>query len=144
METFLVLWALGLALDAIFPCLFGDAVSKASLSSPAQLLAGGSGSPLDAKHHCIASSISVVLHGHAPLLPNLAMLPEMCLRTVQAVCWGAKAWQSWLHMLAVMLLVPCLNVFGGLTIAHSYLAATGQTSYEIIKGAKVSTTPSCR
>ncbi|CAL5225148.1 g7928 [Coccomyxa viridis] len=82
METFLVLWALGLALDAIFPCLFGDAVSK-------------------------------------------------------AVCWGAKAWQSWLHVLAVMLLVPCLNVFGGLIIAHSYLAATGQTSYEIIKGAKV-------
>ena len=33
LETFLVLWALGLALDAVFPCLLGDAVSKASLSS---------------------------------------------------------------------------------------------------------------
>lgn len=33
LETFLILWALGLALDAVFPCLFGDAVSKVSLSS---------------------------------------------------------------------------------------------------------------
>ena len=81
--------------------------------------------------------------GMALLLPDLAMLPKGCVRTMQAVCWGAKAWQSWLHLLAVMLLVPCLNVFGGLTIAHSYLAATGQTTYEVIKGAKVGMTPVC-
>ena len=28
LESFLILWALALALDAIFPCLFGDSVSK--------------------------------------------------------------------------------------------------------------------
>jgi len=37
LETFLVLWALGLALDAIFPCLLGDAVSKASSLSPSSI-----------------------------------------------------------------------------------------------------------
>ena len=62
---------------------------------------------------------------------------------MQAVCWGPKAWQSWLHVLAVLLLVPCLNVFCGLTIMHSYLAATGQTTYEVGKGAKVGTTSLC-
>lgn len=61
----------------------------------------------------------------------------MCALPEQAVCWGDKAWQSWLHVLAAALLVPCLNVFGGLTLAHSYLAATGQTTYELVKGAKV-------
>ena len=55
----------------------------------------------------------------------------------QAVCWGPKAWQSWLHVLAVLLLVPCLNVFGGLVALHSFLAASGQTTYELVKGAKV-------
>lgn len=56
---------------------------------------------------------------------------------MQAICWGSKPWQSWLHVLAVLFLVPCLNVFGGLTVVHSYLAATGQTTYELGKGAKV-------
>jgi len=37
LETFLVLWALGLALDAIFPCLLGDAVSKVSSLSPSSI-----------------------------------------------------------------------------------------------------------
>ena len=61
----------------------------------------------------------------------------MTLTGMQAVCWGPRGWQSWLHVLAVLLLVPCLNVFGGLAIAHTYLAATGQTTYEVVKGAKV-------
>ena len=56
---------------------------------------------------------------------------------MQAACWGPRGWQSWLHLLAVLLLVPCLNVFGGLAIAHTYLAATGQTTYEVSKGGKV-------
>ena len=63
---------------------------------------------------------------------------------MQAVCWGPKAWQSWLHVLAVMLLAPCLNIFGGLTIMHSYLAATGQTTYEVGKGAKVGNASPCK
>ena len=63
--------------------------------------------------------------------------PYMVLAGMQAVCWGPRAWQSWLHVLAVLLLLPCLNVFGGLAIAHTYLAATGQTTYEVVKGAKV-------
>ncbi|CAK0787991.1 hypothetical protein CVIRNUC_011213 [Coccomyxa viridis] len=82
LQSFLILWGLALALDALLPCLLGDSVSK-------------------------------------------------------AVCWGPRAWQSWLHVLAVLLLVPCLNVFGGLAIAHAYLAATAQTTYEVVKGAKV-------
>ena len=64
---------------------------------------------------------------------------KVCALPGQAVCWGAKAWQSWLHALAAALLVLCLNVFGGLALAHSYLAATGQTTYELVKGAKVGT-----
>ena len=63
--------------------------------------------------------------------------PNADVAGMQAVCWGPKAWQSWLHVLAMLLLVPCLNVFGGLAIAHAYLAATGQTTYEVAKGAKV-------
>lgn len=63
--------------------------------------------------------------------------PDADLAGMQAVCWGPRAWQSWLHVLAVLLLVPCLNVFGGLAIAHAYLAATAQTTYEVVKGAKV-------
>ena len=63
--------------------------------------------------------------------------PDADVAGMQAVCWGPRAWQSWLHVLAVLLLVPCLNVFGGLAIAHAYLAATAQTTYEVAKGAKV-------
>ena len=63
--------------------------------------------------------------------------PDADMAEMQAVCWGPRAWQSWLHVLAVLLLVPCLNVFGGLAIAHTYLAATGQITYEVAKGIKV-------
>ncbi len=33
LESFLILWGLALALDAIFPCLFGDSVSKVWVAS---------------------------------------------------------------------------------------------------------------
>lgn len=60
--------------------------------------------------------------------------------TVQADCWGPNAGQNWLHLLAVSLLVPLFNVFAGLTVVHSYMAVTGQTTYEVVKGAKVGST----
>ncbi|BDA40380.1 probable palmitoyltransferase ZDHHC17 at N-terminal half [Coccomyxa sp. Obi] len=43
----------------------------------------------------------------------------------------------WLLLAAVLLLVPLFNFFGGLALLHGYLAASGRTSYEICKGAKV-------
>ena len=43
----------------------------------------------------------------------------------------------WLLLAAVLLLLPLFNFFGGLALLHGYLAASGRTSYEICKGAKV-------
>lgn len=50
---------------------------------------------------------------------------------MQVICW--------LLLAAVLLLVPLFNFFGGLALLHGYLAASGRTSYEICKGAKVLT-----
>ena len=48
---------------------------------------------------------------------------------VQAACW--------LLVAAALGLVPLFNFFAGLALLHGYLAASGRTSFEICKGAKV-------
>ena len=45
--------------------------------------------------------------------------------------------RSWLLLLTALALVPFFNMFAGLTLLHGYLAATGQTTYEILKGSRV-------
>lgn len=55
---------------------------------------------------------------------------------VQAMCWQVRAAAALQLLAALLLLVPCFNFFGGMALLHGYLAASGQTSYEICKGAK--------
>lgn len=45
--------------------------------------------------------------------------------------------RSWLLLLSALALVPFFNMFAGLTLLHGYLAATGQTTYEMLKGGRV-------
>ena len=46
--------------------------------------------------------------------------------------------RSWLLLLLALALIPFFNMFAGLTLLHGYLAATGQTTYEMLKGGRVS------
>ena len=45
--------------------------------------------------------------------------------------------RSCLLLLTTLALIPLFNVFAGLTLLHGYLAATGQTTYEMLKGSRV-------
>jgi hypothetical protein len=56
---------------------------------------------------------------------------------MQAFCWDLHPQQSWLLLVLAAGLIPLFNIFAGLTLLHSYLAATGQTTFELAKGAQV-------
>ncbi|KAK9916920.1 hypothetical protein WJX75_008810 [Coccomyxa subellipsoidea] len=63
----------------------------------------------------------------------------VCLDAVMPCLSGSQSEtvSCWLLLGATVLLVPLFNFFGGLALLHAYLTASGRTSYEICKGAKV-------
>ena len=71
------------------------------------------------------------------LAPRVTRPPAVC--ALQAACWQGFA--SWTTLRTVALLNVSLvlagatNMFSGLFVLHTLLAATGQTTYEMIKGA---------
>ncbi|KAK9867830.1 hypothetical protein WJX84_008366 [Apatococcus fuscideae] len=59
-------------------------------------------------------------------------------RTAQVACWKVHPGRTVLLLLFVLFTSSAAQGLSGLAMGHSYLACTAQTTYELLKGAKVS------
>ena len=60
---------------------------------------------------------------------------------LQVMCWRVHPGRTILLLLFLVFLLCALQALLGLAVAHSYLACTAQTTYEMLKGQHPSATP---